>query len=169
MRGNELGPPFPRRKETTQSLSLFIILCTHSLVGLHLMITPHRFRIRWGRTRLIRGVVVAVVLAAALTAITAATTVLILGFGGRLGGRSLRIDGAITPLGWKLRRLVRDVVVGHAATFDVVPGPRPWDRFVVGIVVVGLRVSNDYVPGMEESRDISQATESKVNDRVGGA
>ena len=168
---NEVRPSHgeKRRPNHSHSLSILFDHTLHSLVGLHLMITPHRFRIRWGRTRLIRGVVVAVVLAAALATITAATTVLILGFGGRLCGRSLRIDGAITPLGWKLRRLVRDVVVGHAATFDVVPGPRPWNRFVVGIVVVGLRVFNDYVPGMEESGDIPQATEGKVNDRVGGA
>ncbi|PLB35208.1 uncharacterized protein BDW47DRAFT_68075 [Aspergillus candidus] len=141
----------------------------HSLVGLHLMITPHRLRIRWRSMRLIRGVVVAVGLAAALATTTATTAILVLGFGRRLCGRSLRIDSAIAPLGLKLRGLVRDVVVGHTATFDVVPGPRPWDRLVVGIVVVGLRVSNNYVPGMEESGDIPQATEGKVNDRVGGA
>lgn len=91
-------------------------------------------------------------------------------------GRRLATGG----LGWILRsqrairsgllwlvRLVRDVVVCHAAVFHVPAARRtPGDGLVAGVVIVRLGVFEDDVPGMEQTGDIAEAAKSEVNDRV---
>jgi len=43
------------------------------------------------------------------------------------------------------------------------------DGLVVGIILVGLWIFDDYVPCVEETRDVAEAAKGEVDDRVGRA
>lgn len=67
--------------------------------------------------------------------------------------------------------LVRNVVVCHAAMFKVLSRTvrTARDGLVVGIIVIGLWVFDDYVPCVEETGDVAEAAKGQVDDRVGRA
>lgn len=60
---------------------------------------------------------------------------------------------------------MRNVVVSDTTALDITS--LPWrNGFVYERIVVGLGILEDDVPGVQETRDVAEAAESEVDDRV---
>lgn len=75
------------------------------------------------------------------------------------------VDRAIRPLRGVLKRLVRDIVVGHATVLEVAALTRAAGDGLVGhIVIVWLGVFEDDVPCVNETGDVAQEAKGDIDD-----
>jgi len=65
---------------------------------------------------------------------------------------------------------MRDKIVSDSGAFRIArrtTGIRAHDRLIAcGILVIGFRILEDYVPCVEEARDIAKAAECDIDDGV---
>ena len=133
------------------------------ILRLDLVITPHSLSIRR------RRIALAAVATGTLTTITGSVFIVVL-LRSRRRRRLWSSNGTVGPQRWGLVGLVGgNVVVSHTTMLKVRSGGRAGDSLVVGVVVIGLWVFEDNVPCVEETGDVAETAEGKVDDRVGRA
>lgn len=133
------------------------------ILRLHLMIPLHSLSIRRRS--------MSMTLAAALTTLTTTVWLIRVWCGSRriLGSWCARLVSNST-VGSPSRRvlvgLAGNVVVCHAPLFRVLSrtARTARDGLVVGVIVIGLWVFDDYVPCVEETGDVAEAAKGEVDD-----
>ena len=132
------------------------------IVRLDLVITFHSLSIR-------RRCIALTVATGTLTGI-AVSGFIVARLRSRCWGSLWTSNGTVGPQCWGLVGLVGgNVVVSHTTMLKVRSGGRAGDSLVVGVVVIGLWVFEDNVPCVEETGDVAETAEGKVDDRVGRA